>query len=111
MTLASQTRLMAAAFCLLLAGCGAENLSIGNLSTSGTRISFRIANDGGVSGDVVFWVEQNGLEFCEHVTRILAHRVHTITLGCPSLHAGQFVVRVFWASAKRDRALVATRID
>ncbi len=96
---------------LLLAACGAEGLSIGNLTSSDRTVSFRIANDSGKSGDVVLWIEQDGLASCERVTEVRAHYSYTIRFYCPTLRSGRFTLRYGWAADYREKALVAERIE
>jgi len=105
-------RAMVIASCaaLLLSACGAEGLSIGNIVGDGTTITFKIANDSSASGDVVMWIEQNGLRGCEYVTELNARQSYNMRIGCPTLKSGRFNLRVAWAHAARDRALVAERI-
>lgn len=96
---------------LLLSACAAEGLNIGNLVHEGNALTFKLANDSGNAGDVVMWVRQNDLTFCERIVRIAARQVYDIRLACPSLQGGRAYVRVTWASNARDRALIAERIN
>ena len=92
--------------CALLAACGAEGLAVGNLARKDGGISFKLANDSTDTGDVVLWIEQDDVLSCERVVRVEANHTYDITIGC-SLTARPFYLRFAWASAMRERALVA----
>ncbi len=96
---------------LFLSACDTEGLNIGNLVHEGNALTFKLANDSGNTGDVVMWIRQNDLTFCERVVRVQARQVYDIRLGCPSLQGGRAHVRATWATNARERALVAQRIE
>lgn len=95
----------------LLTACGAEGLAIGNLAQDAERISFKLANDSGRTGDVVFWIEQDELTSCERVAHVDARHSYDIKMACGTMRDGRFYVRFAWASDVRERALVAERIE
>lgn len=95
----------------ILTGCNSEGLSIGNLTHKGEVVYFKLANDSGNRGDVVFWIEQNDLTNCERVISVQPRSNYNLSIYCPSIREGLFYVRGMWAYAARDRALVAERIS
>lgn len=95
--------------CALLTACGAEGLAVGNLTRKDGGISFRFANDSADTGDVVLWIEQDNVTSCERILRVEANHTYDVTIGC-SMTVRPFYLRFAWASAMRERALVAQRV-
>lgn len=102
--------LMALCAVSLLAACGAEGLAVGNLLRHEGGVSFKLANDSSTTGDVVIWIEQGGATSCERLLRVEAHNAYDVKMRC-LLSPESYMVRFAWASAARERALVAERIE
>jgi hypothetical protein len=94
-----------------LAGGGRKNLDLGDLYVAGNVVKFRIANTGKTTGDVVFWVTQNGNEMCNRYATIKAGYTHPISVRCDPLQNGKLSVHHKWASADKSRYAVSRKID
>ncbi len=92
-------------------GPSSSGLNVGGLEASYNRVTFDMANTSSKSGDVLVWVEQDGLRKCERVFRMKAKmRVRNISFSC-KIPDGRFSLRYAWASSMSDRASVARRIN
>lgn len=95
----------------MFSGGGAKDLSVGNIVGSGTRLEFKLANSGNSRGDVVFWVEQNGIEKCNHIFRVAANKRYNMRVTCRNLRPGDFSLRYAWASGQKKRASISQRVN
>lgn len=99
-----------------LSGCSqnhAEGINIGNLERSYKRVNFIIANTSGKSGNILFWIDQDGYNKCEHVFGIKPNNRHKISIKCNTLQSSAFNVYAVWVNAAkeyRNRASVAIRL-
>ena len=92
-------------------GPSSSGLNVGGLEAGYNSVTFDMANTSSKSGDVVVWVEQDGLRRCERIFRMKANtRVSNISFSC-NIGEGRFKLRGAWASSMSDRASVARRVN
>lgn len=95
----------------LIFGGSSKGLKIGNITGSGTRVEFKVSNTSSKSEDMVFWIEQNGVEKCNRITRVRSGFTHTVKFRCANLNVGKYSLRYKWASSDKARARISTRIN
>ncbi len=90
-------------------GANSRGLNIGSIVRNGNNTSLKISNSSKKSGDILIWVEQNGIETCEHVFHAEPSKVYSLTISCPNLGVGKYNVWTKWAKSN-GKASVAKRI-
>ncbi|WP_299044321.1 hypothetical protein [uncultured Tateyamaria sp.] len=56
----------------------------------GANLFFDLNNYSSYVGDVLFWIEQDGREFCVHVTDVAAQAGYNMKMKCGELRSGNF---------------------
>lgn len=83
---------------------------IGDISSKGGRVVFKIVNDTKYSEDLLLWVVQDKIRMCPHKTRVKKGYTHTIRFYCSRMRTGNFVGKVQWASSDKTLSAVSKRI-
>lgn len=92
-------------------------LTIGQLKhkryTSGNKISLTIANTSQESGDVVLFIDSDGIKTCEHIMEMRPGRIDDVTFKCEMAIAegAKFHVYVGWSTDLPQMAAIAKRIS
>lgn len=84
-------------------------LSIGNIKLHDGKVNFRLANSSWLDGDIVIWIEQDNIEFCEYVTNIKSDMVYDMSISCSQIREGKYSVNANWVESEPGKARVATR--
>ena len=89
-----------------------DGLSVGQLSSENGRISMKIANRSSRSGDVLLYVQYDGINKCEHIVELRANgNITNLSFPCEVRSSnGKFHVRYAWASTVPEMTAIAERI-
>lgn len=87
-------------------------ITVRNVSQNPESVSFTFINEGNTAGEVVFWVEVNGTEYCETMVQVESLQMNTVTLECARVFANispgtAYFVKQDWAEENRRRTEAA----
>lgn len=90
-----------------------DGLSVGQLSNDNGRVSMKIANTSTRTGDVLLYVQYDGVNKCEHLVELRARgNISNLSFPCEiQSSTGKYHVRYAWADTIPEMSAVANRIS
>ena len=91
----------------------ADGLSVGQLSLKNDRVTMKLANTSANSGDVLLFVEYDGINKCEHLVELHAKsNISNLSFPCSvQSSTGKYKLRYLWANSNPEKAAIANRIS
>lgn len=87
-----------------------KGLNVGNLHARYKDVKFDISNTSANSGNVLIWIEKDGIQKCEHIFPIKPNnKISNIYFPC-KIGQGRFSLKYVWADSEKGKASIAKKI-